>query len=523
MNKEILNEINRFREIAGLTLLNEASIGGGWIDELLTALGKSSDDFDALIKSADTTLGKELKDGIDDVASRLGTTTDDLLEKIRLKNLATNEADELLKTLLKSTDTKVKDTLANYYINNSADLMEIVDEMTNSDFVELLKTSQLPYDELNASYKKIRESFVTTLSDELPEIQENLLKRFDNTVKPLLDDIATRSAQSTTKKVTLSSIRETTNNIVNSIRPKTYEEQFDTVLNQIQKDRIATNQIPLTTEQIDAVEGYITGILGKNTGTVQEVLDATKKKLDELINVVKTGDEAAKKESRKTLIQIYKNISCTDVKAGLRGIPQCIGRYLGAAATGTILGIGIPLLIYLIIEYEAYTSEEREEDIQKIIAKIGDCVTRDDISIDIAKLAPETDVESEYFDTKTILLKVTNSDGQTEYRKIKWDDGKQTYVDAIDESKIIKCAGGSSSSDYKFGGGEGGGGGSVKIAAPTDTEFKEWAKIEYKDYPASLEKINAVTSTISDNNVIIVVDGNTLTYTKTADKTFVQQ
>jgi hypothetical protein len=478
MDKEILNEINRFREIAGLTLLNEASIGGGWIDELLTALGKTSDDLDTLIKSADTPLGKELKDGIDDVAARLGKTTEDILEKIKLKNLAVDEADELLKTLLKSTDTRVKDTLANYYINNNAELMEIADEMVNSDFVALLKTSQLPYDELNTSYKKIRESFVTTLSDELPEIQENLLKRFDNTVKPLLDDIAKRSATSTTKKVTLSSIRETTNNIVNSIRPKTYAEQFDDVLSQIQKDRIATKQTPLTNEQIDAVEGYITEILGTNTGTVQEVLDATKKKLDELINIAKTGDEAAKKESRKTLIEVYRNISCADIKAGYKGILSCIGRYLGAAATGTILGFGIPILIYLILEYEIYTSDEREEDIQKIIAKIGDCVTKDDISIDIAKLAPETDVESEYIAAKTIYLKVTNSKGEVEFRKIKWDDGKESYVDAMDESKIIKCAGGSSSLDYKFGG-EGGGGGDTLT---TMTKAQAIEAIKAKDY-----------------------------------------
>jgi|694.fasta_scaffold55527_2 hypothetical protein len=520
MNKEILNEINRFREISGLRLLSEASIGGGWIDELLTVLGKSSDDLDTFIKSVDNPLAQEFRDGIEDVAARLGKQSDEILERIRLKNLEVDEADELLKILLKSTNKEVKDTLTNYFINSDDSLKQIADEMVNGDVVDILKTSQLPYDQLNDYYRTTRESFVRSLSDELPEIQENLLKRFDDTVKPLLDDIAKKSATSTTKKVTLSSIKETTNNFVNSIRPKTYSEQFDDVLSQIQKDRIATNQTPLTNEQIDALEGYITEILGKQTGTVQEVLDATKNKLDELINIAKTGDEAAKKEARKTLIEIYRNISCADVKTGLKGIPQCIGRYLGAAAAGTILGIGIPILIYLILEYEIYASDERQEDIQKIIAKIGNCVTKDDISIDIGKIAPETDVESEYIATKTIRLKVTNSKGEVEFRKIKWDDGKESYVDAMDESKIIKCAGGSSSLDYKFGG-EGGDGG--EIAAPTDTEFKEWAKIEYKDYPESLEKINAVTPTISGNNVIIVVDGNTLTYTKTADKTFVQQ
>jgi len=79
---------------------------------------------------------------------------------------------------------EVKDTLANYYINNDTGLKEIADEMVNGDVVDLLKTSQLPYNQLNDLYKSTRESFVRSLSDELPEIQENLLKRFDNTVKP---------------------------------------------------------------------------------------------------------------------------------------------------------------------------------------------------------------------------------------------------------------------------------------------------------------------------------------------------
>ena len=110
MNKEILNEINRFREIAGLTLLNEASIGGGWIDELLTVLGKNSEQLDTFIKNSDDVLAAEIRTNIDDVASRLGRPVDEILERIKLKTLATDEADEILKTLLKSTNKEVKDT-----------------------------------------------------------------------------------------------------------------------------------------------------------------------------------------------------------------------------------------------------------------------------------------------------------------------------------------------------------------------------------------------------------------------------
>ena len=143
MNKEILNEINRFREISGLRLLSEASIGGGWIDELLTVLGKSSDDLDTFIKSVDNPLAQEFRDGIEDVAARLGKQSDEILERIRLKNLEVDEADELLKILLKSTNKEVKDTLTNYFINSDDSLKQIADEMVNGDVVDILKTSQL--------------------------------------------------------------------------------------------------------------------------------------------------------------------------------------------------------------------------------------------------------------------------------------------------------------------------------------------------------------------------------------------
>jgi len=517
MNNEILNEINRFREISGLKLLSEASIGGGWIDELLTVLGKSSDDLDTFIKNSDDVLAAEMRTSIDDVASRLGRPVDELLERIKLKNLATDEADEILKSLLKSTNKEVKDTLANYYINNDTGLKEIADEMVNGDVVDLLKTSQLPYNQLNDLYKSTRESFVRSLSDELPEIQENLLKRFDNTVKPLLDDIAKRSATVTAKKVTLSSIKENTNNLINSIRPKTYSEQFEDVLSQIQKERTATKQTPLTIEQIEAVEGYITGLLGKETGTMQEVLVATQKKLDELINIAKTGDDASKKEAKKQLVNVWRTISCRGADGKFLGFKEC-----GGAIVGTAIGISF---ILLAIELEMYGDSDHAEDIKFVKSKLP-CLGEGDVDVTLAKdlTTPDTAIDSLVGTKKEIKIKGKDSKGMVKWIEIYYDTTSKKFKDAT--GNPISCPEGSVSDGSGFiigdgtSSGDGGGGG---IAAPTDTEFKEWAKIEYKDYPESLEKINAVTPTISGNNVIIVVDGNTLTYTKTADKTFVQQ
>jgi len=66
MNKELISEINRFREIAGLSLLNEGP-GKGWAvtgaDDLTSVLSKTSSDF---------------KKGLDDLSSIAGKSVDEI-------------------------------------------------------------------------------------------------------------------------------------------------------------------------------------------------------------------------------------------------------------------------------------------------------------------------------------------------------------------------------------------------------------------------------------------------------------
>jgi hypothetical protein len=55
---------------------------------------------------------------------------------------------------------------------------------------------------------------------------------------------------------------------------------------------------------------------------------------------------------------------------------------------------------------------------------------------------------------KELQLKVKNKEGQTILKNIKWDSGKKVFVDAIDENKVIQCAGGSGTGEeYTLGAG----------------------------------------------------------------------
>ena len=104
MNKELISEINRFREIAGLSLLNEGPGGPGkWFvtgsDEVSETLSKTSDDFknglDDLssisTKSVDEINDpflKEFKRSIDEVAATQGKTFDDVVANPKFREMA---------------------------------------------------------------------------------------------------------------------------------------------------------------------------------------------------------------------------------------------------------------------------------------------------------------------------------------------------------------------------------------------------------------------------------------------------
>ena len=71
MKKEILSEINRFREITGLSLLNEGKIPSSFIEDLAKIFNKSSDElFTSIERKEIPSLEKTFKSALgDDVAT----------------------------------------------------------------------------------------------------------------------------------------------------------------------------------------------------------------------------------------------------------------------------------------------------------------------------------------------------------------------------------------------------------------------------------------------------------------------
>lgn len=132
MEKEILYEINRFREILGLPLLKE-SIGGGIIDEFLTLFGKSADDFEDLVKNGGTDVAKSLRNSFDEIAQSGNKTIEDILSDIRTGNLSDELAATIANKLVKSTNKDVSKKMANAFINTNPTLKNLSDEISSPD------------------------------------------------------------------------------------------------------------------------------------------------------------------------------------------------------------------------------------------------------------------------------------------------------------------------------------------------------------------------------------------------------
>ena len=132
MEKEILYEINRFREILGLPLLKE-SIGGGIVDEFLTLFGKSADDFEDLVKNGDNAVAQSLRNSFDEITQSGGKTFDEIITDIRAGRLSDDLATTIAETLVKSTNQEVSKKMAKAFINTNPTLKNLSDEISSPD------------------------------------------------------------------------------------------------------------------------------------------------------------------------------------------------------------------------------------------------------------------------------------------------------------------------------------------------------------------------------------------------------
>jgi hypothetical protein len=255
MEKEILYEINRFREILGLPLLKE-SVGGGVIDEFLTLFGKSVDDFEDLVKDGVDDVAESLRNSFDEIAQSGGKTFDDIITDIRAGKLSDDLVNDIAEKLVKSSNREIRGKMAAAVVNTNPSLKKMADELSSDDLFSSsvkandLKSADNTYGESLDTILKSGES--TGIQDELgyrlynnyyrakSQIESNV-KNLTNALKGMLDETGNLSEGIKKEIQTISKTIKVKPDVLESRAKQFISDNPNVTLEQLQK-KLADSQ-----------------------------------------------------------------------------------------------------------------------------------------------------------------------------------------------------------------------------------------------------------------------------------------
>jgi len=171
MKKEILSEVNRYREIMGLSLINEQ-----WERKFLDLLGI---DIEAMLKKLPGDYGaieKSLFDDIESVATKRGLDVADLFKKLEsndLKSLGKSAINDIQDVLLKNPNFR-EDALE-AFIENNASLKAVYNQISN------LGTK------LKSAVDKMDKKTAQTLKNKIEDMIYSEKYGFSDEIKKILD------------------------------------------------------------------------------------------------------------------------------------------------------------------------------------------------------------------------------------------------------------------------------------------------------------------------------------------------
>jgi len=214
MDRQILSEINRMREIMGMSLIMEATGPGmGILDLIFGALGKSGDEFaDALGKNVDDIsdpimrdVVEKMKSSVDDMSGQFGTkTSDEVLDDLSAISRGESRTLPGLDTLLSKVESEILNNpaLSQKYLDNLIDTYPSINNLVND---------------------SERNSLLKNLKDEFPD-------RFDDAYNDLINNIESElNSLGVSQNVKNRIIGKIDNNIDTSVQNVVddFEEQLD--------------------------------------------------------------------------------------------------------------------------------------------------------------------------------------------------------------------------------------------------------------------------------------------------------
>ena len=131
MNKEILSEINRYREIIGLPILTEGKIPSSFFDDLVRVFAKN--DVNDLAQSIAKREITDMNNVFEDLAIKYTKKTfEELVEDFRLNRLTTSQEDSLIARFLKFGDARVQQTVIKNFIDSNPSIKKIITTFTKN-------------------------------------------------------------------------------------------------------------------------------------------------------------------------------------------------------------------------------------------------------------------------------------------------------------------------------------------------------------------------------------------------------
>jgi hypothetical protein len=131
MNKEILSEINRYREIIGLPILTEGKIPSSFFDDLVRVFAKN--DVNDLAQSIAKREITDMNNVFEDLARKYTKKTfEELVEDFRLNRLTTSQEDSLIARFLKFGDDRVQRTVIKNFIDSNPSIKKIITTFTKN-------------------------------------------------------------------------------------------------------------------------------------------------------------------------------------------------------------------------------------------------------------------------------------------------------------------------------------------------------------------------------------------------------
>lgn len=256
MNKEILSEINRFKEILGLSIINEGKIPIQLVELLSKAFNKTKDDF---LES----LGKgelvAIDNIFDDLSKLKNISVETLIDDFKFGDMTNDVEDLFIVSMLKSNNPSIVNAAVKSYANS-----------TKSPLIDIIENT----------FKKLDDDTIKKLSPED-------LKTYKNDINQLIDETSlTDNTKSYLKQEFNNKFIKIRSNI-ESPKPPSTEEAY----------RIAEIEAKKRGKELPTLD-YIQSLADELTSkgiTKTELIDIILSKATDkkgLIDYIKTGKNA---------------------------------------------------------------------------------------------------------------------------------------------------------------------------------------------------------------------------------------